>query len=71
MLYYKFVNNELSHFFKFMFTYNHELYETETSSFGMLHLYPRHTAGDCNVVRNPIPDLLLKFPAHLIEKLCY
>ena len=67
-LWYKFVNNELSHFFKSMFTYNHELYETETHSHGMLHLYPTGTAGARNVVRHRIPDLLLEFPAHLTGK---
>ena len=41
-LWYKFINNELPHFFKSMFTYNHELYETETSCHGMLHLYPQY-----------------------------
>ena len=44
-LWYKFVHNELSHFLKSMFTYNHELYEAETRSHGMLHLYPTRTAG--------------------------
>ena len=65
-LWYKFVNNELPHFFKSMFTYNHELYETETRSYSMLHLYPSRTAGTRNVVR--YPDILLKFPAHLVGK---
>ena len=65
---YKFVNNELPHFFKSMFTYNHELYETETRSHGMLHLYPTRTAGARNVVTHPIPDLLLEFSAHLTGK---
>ena len=48
-LWYKFVNNELYHFFKSMFTHSHKLYETETHSHGMLHLYPTRTAGAHNV----------------------
>ena len=51
-----------------MFTYNHELYETETRSHGMLHLYPTRTAGVRNVVRHRIPELLLEFPANLMGK---
>ena len=66
-LWYKFVNNELLYFFKSMFTYNHELYETETHSHGMLHLYPTRTAGARNVVRHRIPELLLEFPANLMN----
>ena len=66
-LWYKFVNNELR-YFKSMFTYNHELYETETRSHGMLHLYPTRTAGARNVVRHRIPELLLEFPTNLIGK---
>ena len=67
-LWYGFFKNELPHFFKSMFTYNHELYETDTYSYGMLHLYPTRTAGARNVVRPRIPDLLLEFPAHLTGK---
>ena len=67
-LWYKFVNNELPYFFKSMFTYNHELYETETRSHGMLHLYLTRTAGARNVVRHRIPELLLEFPANLMGK---
>ena len=36
----QFVNDELSHHCKSMFTYNHELYETKPRSHGILHLYP-------------------------------
>ena len=67
-LWYKFVNNELPYFFKSMLTYNHELYETETRSHGMLHVYPTRTAGARNVVRHRIPELLLKFQANLMRK---
>ena len=52
-----------------MFTYNHELYETETRSHGMLHLYPTRTAGAHNVVRHRIPDQFLEFPTQLMEKM--
>ena len=65
---YKFVNNELPYFYKSMFTYNHELHETETRSHGMLHLYPTRTAGARNVVIHRTPELLLEFPANLMGK---
>ena len=68
-LWYKFINNGLTHFFKSMFTYNHELYLTETRSHGMLHLYLTCTAGARSVVRHRINDILLKFPAHLTGKM--
>ena len=67
-LWYKFVNNELSYFFKSMLTYNHELYETETRSHSMPHLYPTRTAGARNVVRHRSPELLFEFPANLMGK---
>ena len=51
-----------------MFTYNHELYEMETHSHGMLHLYPTRTASARNFVRHRIPELLLEFPANLMGK---
>ena len=58
-LWYEIVNNELPAFFKSVFTYHFELYETETRGYGMLHLYPTRTAGARNVVRHRIPRLLL------------
>ena len=67
-LWYKFVNSELPYFLKSMYTYNHELYETETRSHGMFHLYPTRTAGACKVVRHRIPVLLLEFSANLMGK---
>ena len=67
-LWYKSVNNEFPHFFKSILTYDHELYETETYSHGMLHLYPTRTAVTRNVVRRCISELLLEFPAHLRGK---
>ena len=67
-LWYEFFNNELPYFFKSIFTYNHELYETETRSHGMLYLYPMRTAGARNVVRSRIPEILLEFPANIMGK---
>ena len=67
-LLYKFVYNELPFFSKSMFTYNHELYEKETHSHGMLHLYLTRTASARNVVRHRIPEILLGFPANLMGK---
>ena len=45
-----------------MFTYNHELYETETHSHGMPQVYATRTASAHYVVRHHIPELLLEFP---------
>ena len=50
-LWYKFVKNELPHFFKSMFTYNHELDQMKTRSHDMLHLYPTHTTGACDILK--------------------
>ena len=51
-----------------MFTYNHELHEIETRNHDRLHLYPTRTSGACNVMRHHIPELLNKFPPHLVER---
>ena len=62
-LMYKFAN-----IFKYMFSYNHELYETKTCCYGMIHMHPTCNAGVRNVVRDHIPDLLLGFPINLMGK---
>ena len=65
---YKFVNNKLPNYFRNMFTYNHELHEIETRNHDRLHLYPTRTSGARNVLRHHIPELLNKFPPHLVER---
>ena len=65
---YKYVNNKLPHYFRSMFTYNHQLHEIETRNHDRLHLYPTRTSGARNVLRHHIPELLNKFPPHLVER---
>ena len=65
---YKYVNNKLPNYFRNMFTYNHELHEIETRNHDRLHLYPTRTSGARNVLRHHIPELLNKFPPHLVER---
>ena len=66
---YKFVNNELPNYFRNMFTYNHELHDFETRNRDRLHLYQTRTSGARNVLRHHIPELLNRFPQHLIDKM--
>ena len=68
-LWYKFVNNELPNYFRNMFTYNHELHDFETRNRDRLHLYQTRTSGARNVLRHHIPELLNRFPQHLIDKM--
>ena len=64
----KSVNNKLPNYFRSMFTYNHELHEIEARNHDRLHLYPTRTSGARNVLRHHIPELLNRFPPHLVEK---
>ena len=66
---YKFVKNELPNYFRNMFTYNHELHDFETRNRDRLHLYQTRTSGARNVLRHHIPELLNRFPQHLIDKM--
>ena len=66
---YKFVNNELPNYIRNMFTYNHELHDFETRNRDRLHLYQTRTSGARNVLRHHIPELLNRFPQHLIDKM--
>ena len=66
---YKFVNNELPNYCRNMFTYNHELHDFETRNWDRLHLYQTRTSGARNVLRHHIPELLNRFPQHLIDKM--
>ena len=65
---YKYVNNKLPNYFRNMFTYNHELHEIGTRNHDRLHLYPTRTSGARNVLRHHIPELLNKFPLHLVDR---
>ena len=65
---YKYVNNKLPNYFRNMFPYNHELHEIETRNHDRLHLYPTNISGARNVLRHHIPELLNKFPPHLVER---
>ena len=64
-----FVNNELPNYFRNMFTYNHELHDFETRNRDRLHLYQTRTSGARNVLRHHTPELLNRFPQHLIDKM--
>ena len=65
---YKFVNNNVPTYFASMFRYNHELYEIQTRSHELLHLYPFRTSNAHNAPRHRIPELLCKFPTAVLEK---
>ena len=65
---YKYVNNKLPNYFRNMFTNNHELHEIETRNHDRLHLYPTRTSGARNILRHHIPELLNKFPLHLVDR---
>ena len=65
---YKFVNNNVPTYFASMFRYNHELYEIQTRSHELLHLYPFRTSNAHNALRHRIPELLCKFPTVVLEK---
>ena len=66
---YKFVNNKLPNYFRYLFKYNYELHDIGTRSHHQLHLYPTHTRGARNVLGHHIPDLLNKFPQYLIDRI--
>ena len=66
---YKFVNNELPNYFRNMFTYNYELHDFETRNRDRLHLYQTRTSGARNDLIHYIPELLNRFPQHLIDKM--
>ena len=65
---YTYVNNKLPSYFCNMLTYNHKLHEIETRNHDRLHLYPTRPSGARNVLRHQIPELLNKFPLHLVDR---
>ena len=65
---YRYVNNKLPNYLRYMFTYNHELHEIKTRNHDRPHLYPTRTSGARNVLRHHIPELLDKFPPHLVDR---
>ena len=64
---YKFVNNNVPTYFASMFRYNHELYDIQTTSHELLHLYPVRTSNVLNAVRHRIPELFCKYPTAVLE----
>ena len=62
------MNNKLPNYFRNMFTYNHEFHEIETRNHDRLHLYPTRNSGARNVLGHHIPELLNKFPPHLVDR---
>ena len=67
-VWYNYVNKKLTIHFRNMFIYNHELHRFETRNHDRLHLYPTRASGARNVLRHYIPELLNKFPPHLVDR---
>ena len=65
---YKFVNKSLPEYFGTMFTFNNELYQTETRGQNQLHLFPTRTSSASNVLRHRIPDLLQEYHRAMTQK---
>ena len=61
-IWYKFANNNVPTDFASMFRYNRELYDIQTRSHELLHLYPARTTNARNALRHRIPELLCKYP---------
>ena len=59
-IWYKFVNNNVPTYFASMFRYNRELYDIQTRSHELLHIFPVRTSNARNVLRHRIPELLCK-----------
>ena len=67
-IWYKFVNNNVPTYFASMVTYNRELYDIQTRSHELLHLFPVRTSNARNAPRHRIPELLCKYPTAVLEK---
>ena len=61
-IWYKFANNNVPTDFASMFRYNRELYDIQTRSHELLHLYQVRTTNARNALRHRIPELLCKYP---------
>ena len=51
-----------------MFRYNRELYDIQTRSHELLHLYLVRTSNARNALKHRIPQLLCKYPAAILAK---
>ena len=67
-IWYKFVNNNVPTYFASMFRYNRELYDIQTRSHELLHIFPVRTSNARNALRHRIPELLCKYPTAVLEK---
>ena len=67
-IWYKFVNNNVPTHFASMFRYNRELYDIQTRSHELLHLFPVRTSNARNALRHRIPELLCKYPTAVLKK---
>ena len=67
-IWYKFVNNNVPAYFASIFRYNRELYDMQTRSHELLHLYPVRNSNARNTPRHRIPELLCKYPTVVLEK---
>ena len=63
-IWYKFVNNNVPNYFASMFGYNRELYDIQTRSYELLHLFPVRTSNARNALRHRIPE----YPTAVLEK---
>ena len=54
--------------YKFVFTFNNELYKIETRGQNQLHLFPTRTINARIVLRHRIPDLLQEYPRAMNPK---
>ena len=67
-IWYKFVYSNVSTYFTSMCRYNRKLYDIQTISHELLHLYPFRTSNARNALRHRIPELFCKYPPAVIEK---
>ena len=67
-IWYKFVNNNVPTYFACMFRYNRELYDIQTRSHELLHLFPVRASNARNALRFRIPELLCNYPTAVLEK---
>ena len=66
---YKFVNNKLPNYFRDMLKFNDEVHDIKTINHDRLHLYPTRTSGAQNILRHHIPELQIKFPQYLTDRI--
>ena len=61
------INNNVLIYFASMFRYSHDLYNIQTRSHELLHLYPVRTSNARNALMHQIPEVC-KYPTAVLEK---